>query len=296
MSIKNYLKSFSFFNFKESVAILIAIVARKIEEIAPRYNLIAKTKFDFFQKRDIVISKMGNENILSFISKFSKEKLFFKIRRGTTDIVIFEEILLNGGYWPVINICRDNKISPTVIVDAGANVGSSVIFFKDVFANAKIICIEPEENNLIQLKHNVELNKFTDVHFIEGGLWHKDESLEINSDFRGGKEKELSYSLSGNTNEQNNKTSIKGFSLNTILNNYGINEIDIFKIDIEGAESYLFDTLEKTKDLLSKTKVLAIELHDESIDRFKFTHFIEESGYHHITFGEVTYVYKSYKQ
>jgi FkbM family methyltransferase len=148
---------------------------------------------------------------------------------------------------------------------------------------------------MIQLKFNVTLNKFSDVHFVEGGLWHKDESLEMNSDFRGGAEKELSFSLS-DAKERKTSSTIKGYSLNTVMSNYGINEIDIFKIDIEGAESYLFDTLEKTRDLLSKKKVLAIELHDESIDRFKFSSFVEEAGYRHITFGEVTYVYKSYKQ
>lgn len=295
MAIKIYFKSFLFFNLKEAVIISIAIIGRKIEAIAPRYNLIAKTKFDFFQKKEISISKNLNENILSYNSKFSGSKLLFRIRRKTTDIVIFDEILLNGGYWPVINICKEIKIEPSVIIDAGANIGSSVIFFKDVFSKAKIICIEPESNNFAQLKINVALNKFLDIHFVEGGLWHKDESLVMNSDFRGGKEKELSFSLS-DAKERKTSSTIKGYSLNTILSNYGINEIDIFKIDIEGAETYLFDTLEKTKELLSKTKVLAIELHDEAIDRFKFTSFIEEAGYHHITFGEVTYVYKSYNQ
>ncbi len=142
------------------------------------------------------------------------------------------------------------------------------------------------------------MNDFHDVYFIEGGLWYRgyrDELLQMNGEFRGGTEKELSFSLSQSIYNQSQQESIQGYSISSILDKFSVKEIDLFKIDIEGAEAHLFDTYENTLAILKKTKVLAIELHDESIDRFKFTSFIEKAGYHHITFGEVTYVYMPFK-
>ncbi len=139
MSIKNHLKSLSFFKMQEASVIIVAMIGRKLEALASRYNLIAKTNFDFYQRQNVSIKRIKNDNLLSFISKLSGKKISFKIRRKTTDIVIFDEILLNGEYLPAVQICRENKIHPAVII------GSSVIFFKDVFPHAEIICIEPEK-------------------------------------------------------------------------------------------------------------------------------------------------------
>lgn len=291
-AFKIHIKSLSLFSTKEALQITVAVLGRKIESIASKYNLFAKTRFDYYQQRSIEVIKLKNRNQLSFISKFSGKKLFFSIRRNTTDIVIFDEILLNGGYWPVINLCKENKIKPVSIVDAGANIGSSVVFFKDVFPDAMIICIEPENKNFAQLKENVLLNQFNDINFINGGLWHKDEFLNLNSDFRGDREKELSFSLTSEADANISNSKIEGHTINKIMKQYNLMEIDLLKIDIEGAESFLFETLEKTIDILKRVKLLAIELHDESIDRFKFTKFVEEAGYRQITFGEVTYIYK----
>ena len=133
MPIKKHLKSLNFFKLTEAAAIVVSMFGRKLAKLAAHYNLIAKSKFDFYQERNILIQKDKNSNILSFISKFSGKEVIFSIRRKTTDIVIFDEILLNGGYWPVVELCKKYQIAPYVIVDAGANVGSSVIFFKDAF-------------------------------------------------------------------------------------------------------------------------------------------------------------------
>jgi FkbM family methyltransferase len=283
------------FGFGEACSIVAAMFGRKIATMANRYILISKTKFDFYQQRNIEIKKKGSLNIISFISKFSGKKLLFSIRRKTTDLIIFDEVLLNGAYYPAVTICKENGFIPALIIDAGANVGSSAVFFKDVFPDSQIICIEPEEDNFKMLKQNFELNKFENVHFVNGGLWHKNEALSINEEFRNGYEKELSFSLTHYNGDAAGVKSIQGYTIESILKQHNASKADILKIDIEGAEAFLFDSFEATLQILQKTRLLAIELHDESIDRFMFTRYVEDAGYKQVTFGEVTYVYKPLK-
>ncbi len=292
MSAKRHLKSLSYFSLAESCSVVIGMMARKIAGQVSSYNLFAKTRFDFYQERGIGIKKNKQQNTLSFTSSFSGKRLEFSIRRKTTDIVIFDEVMLGASYSPVLKICELLSLEPRVIIDAGANVGSSAVFFKDVFPDAKLICIEPEHQNQLMLKKNMALNRFTDVVFIEGGLWDKDEVLEIQNGFRGSREKELSFSLAERQSNDSTSNTIKGYTLETILNDHHLQHADILKIDIEGAEARLFRSFEQTAKLLGLTKILAIELHDECIDRFVFTQMVEQAGYHQITFGEVTYIYK----
>lgn len=59
-----------------------------------------------------------------------------------------------------------NGLRP-VIVDAGANIGASTVFFAITYPNALLIAIEPEEQNLALLRRNVE---GFDVQCIHGAL------------------------------------------------------------------------------------------------------------------------------
>jgi len=66
------------------------------------------------------------------------EKAIF-LRKGTSDKKVFREVFLFKIYnfpWP------DNP--PKIIIDAGANIGLSSIFFANRFPDAMIIAVEPE--------------------------------------------------------------------------------------------------------------------------------------------------------
>ncbi|MBS1631992.1 MAG: FkbM family methyltransferase [Bacteroidetes bacterium] len=257
--------------------------------------MISKTLFDLYQGRDIQVSRNGNENIISFNSAFSHKRIEFIIRRKTTDIVIFDEVLLKGGYSLIQKICKDYKISPCQIVDAGANVGAATLFFKDLFPGSKIVSIEPENENFKQLEKNIKINGLKDVKCVRAALWYKNEELKVEEGFRGGVERELSFSLKKSNSSLPKEGLVKGITLETILDYFPNNKIDILKVDIEGAESQIFDSFENTIAILSNVRLLAIELHDEVIDRFRFLQFVEQAGFRHLSSGEITYVFKDIK-
>lgn len=292
MNIKHHFNSLTNFGFFEAFAILVAMIARKVVESVPAYNLTAKTLFDFYGQRNIVVKRKGNQNVISYVSSYSGKNISFLIRRKTTDIVIFNEVLLMKSYSPLIDICTILNINPKNIVDGGANIGSFSVFIKDVYPDVKIISIEPEDKNLAQLRENIKLNNFDNIEIVNGGIWNTNEDLYIQNDFRGEKERELSFSLSKTKcNNVASRKIVKGFTIFSLMNQFDIHKIDILKIDIEGAEAYIFNSKKNIKSILDMTSILAIELHDECINRFDFIKNVEELGYKQITYGEITYVY-----
>ena len=68
-----------------------------------------------------------------------KEPIF--LRRGTSDVAIFDQVFLDGDY------DIDFKFHPRTIIDAGANIGLFSIMMKNRFPGSKVICIEPDKEN-----------------------------------------------------------------------------------------------------------------------------------------------------
>ena len=60
--------------------------------------------------------------------------------------------------------------------------------------------------------------------------------------------------------ESKRQTEIHAISIPSLMQQYGMDTIDILKMDIEGGERYLFN--EQAHEWLSKVKILMIELHD----------------------------------
>ena len=61
---------------------------------------------------------------------------------------------------------------PTKIIDIGANVGASAIFFHHAFPEVPVICYEPSQENLAYLKRNLPQIPHTEI--IECGLSNRD--------------------------------------------------------------------------------------------------------------------------
>jgi FkbM family methyltransferase len=56
-----------------------------------------------------------------------------------------------------------------VIIDAGANIGLSALFFANKYPDAKIFAIEPEETNYKLLELNTK--PYNNVCLIKAALW-----------------------------------------------------------------------------------------------------------------------------
>lgn len=223
-----------------------------------------------------------HDNACELLKKGSKQ---IKLRVNSTDFEVFKQVFVNEEYKVVTDYFEDNGLSCSTIIDAGANVGFTTLYLKEAFPDASIISIEADESNFAVLTTHICLNNLSQVVGLlraahhTGGL-----SMAISSDFRGGGEWAKRSVLS----EVN--TCLKSVSIEEIMayNNWLL--VDLLKIDIEGAEQFLFKSRD-TASFLDKTKVLALEIHDEFHLRIHIYDVLRSYGFTIFNSGETTFAF-----
>lgn len=169
-----------------------------------------------------------------------REDVFLRV--GTSDFATAMEIRESYDVSP--------KFPVNNIIDLGGNIGLTSAYLASKFPQAKIVTVEPEASNFEMLKVNVA--PYPNIIPVNKGVFHKECYLKIinegtaNNCFR--------------LEESEEPTSIYAISIPSLMQQYGMDTIDILKIDIEGGERYLFS--EQAHEWLSKVKILMIELHD----------------------------------
>jgi FkbM family methyltransferase len=190
----------------------------------------------------IIIS--GKNTVISIHSK----KFINPVQIRVTDLPIFYQVF--GELQYDINFYLRYK--PLNIIDAGSNVGYSCLYFASIFPDATIIGIEPETRNFKQLKFNTA--NYKNIKCIQAGIWHQDAFISIKDE----NESSASFEVQENNNDQ--KSGLRGITIDSIATENNFDSIDILKIDIEGAEFNLFSSNPHT--WLDKTRCVIIELHD----------------------------------
>ena len=144
--------------------------------------------------------------------------------------------------------------SPETIVDAGANIGTSSIFFAFKYPAARIFAIEPESSNFELLKMNTR--SYSNIVPIQAAIWSEDCTRTLQDRFTGPWGYTVSETISeiGPTGQK-----IKCVTVNSLMREYGIKRIDLFKMDIEGGEK---DVLEHSQDWINCVDTLTVELHE----------------------------------
>lgn len=133
------------------------------------------------------------------------------------------------------------------ILDCGANIGLSIIYFKRLYPKATIIGFEPDKHIFDILTYNIKSFKFTDVKLIKKGLWNKAAAINFFSEGADGGRIAIKH-------DKTNLIKIKTLRLRMFLKQ----SVDFLKLDIEGAETRV---LEDCQDLLCNVKNLFVEYH-----------------------------------
>jgi FkbM family methyltransferase len=162
------------------------------------------------------------------------------LRGGTTDSRVFRHVFV------LRQLEFRDVVDPTVIVDAGANVGITSIFFTKRFPRAKVIAIEPEPANFVMLERNVA--GLGNVVAIQAALWWKREPLAIEDPGLGDWGFQVSPAMDG---------TVPVITMEDLIRTEG--RIDVLKLDIEGAE---FDLFAHSDEWIDSVDAIAIELHE----------------------------------
>ena len=135
------------------------------------------------------------------------------------------------------------------ILDAGANIGDSSAWYLSRYAEARLVAIEPHGENFRLLEQNLRPYG-SRVALVRGALWPRPGALGIRpaADFN-----------SISVEETHGGADCEAVTMPQVLERFGIDRIDIFKCDIEGAERQLFE--ERSDPWLDRTRFIAIETH-----------------------------------
>ncbi len=175
-------------------------------------------------------------------------------RPDTSDLGTFAQTFLDRDYQLTL------AAPPRLIIDGGANVGFVSILFANQFPHARILSVEPMPENFAVLSENAR--PYPNVQPIHAAIWNRPGQIDLvthdqNNTFLG------HWGIQVREASQTPSNAVRAMTILELLESTGLPFIDILKLDIEGAETEVFN--DDAGAWLSKTNMLIIELHD----RFK---------------------------
>lgn len=143
------------------------------------------------------------------------------------------------------------------ILDIGANIGASSIYFLKQFPDSKLVAIEASHRNYQILQKN--LKKFKNKTILNNAISIQDEIL-LKESFHSNADRLLNPNeLKENPQIKESLKSVKKISCQEIEEILKESFFGILKIDIEGAEDVFFDEYES---VASKFQIIQVEVHD----------------------------------
>ena len=165
----------------------------------------------------------------------------------------------------IYNLQRDGKIDG-VCVDVGAWVGKySLLMAKKA---KKVICIEPDKLNFKFIKKNIELNNLKNIEPIQAALDVKDGTTKLYVSHSTASHSIMKYGFG---------YKVKTISLKSLLDHIGEN-VDLIKMDIEGAEFNILRTLDK--GMANQIRYWIVECHSpKKEDQHELEIIFRNNGY-----------------
>lgn len=201
-----------------------------------------------FREAISIYLKIKKGNYDSF--RLKKLQHPFSMRKNPYDYATFEEVLLREDY----NI--DFGFEPRTIIDGGANIGLTSVFFANKFPNANIVAVEPEKENFQILQKNT--NSYSNISLLNAGIWDHNTFLSVVDEGKG------NNAFTVKEVPVNTENAIKALSVYEIMKQQDWSTIDILKLDIEGTEKNIFE--KNYESWLPFVRVLIVELHDRMIE------------------------------
>ena len=174
---------------------------------------------------------------------------------------------------------------PLTIVDIGANVGLFALYMRRVRADCEIFCFEPVPPTLELLKRNV--GNDSGVHLYPYALSNREETAQLHlHPLNSG---ENSLKTNATTTVETIRVPVKDAA--TVLRQIGLNYIDNLKIDTEGCE---VEILESLQPYLPYVGIVMAEYHSErdrrAIDDRLKTHLLFNAKICNPQLGIVKYI------
>jgi FkbM family methyltransferase len=140
-----------------------------------------------------------------------------------------------------------------LIVDGGSNIGMSVVFFKTLYPNARVLAFEPAEPSHRALVANVETNGLSGVEVHRAALGRENGSVPFYED----PDDPATFRMSTRRERiRGRETTVPQRRLSEFLHE----DVDLLKLDVEGAEDDVIDELVEA-GAIARVDQLVVEYH-----------------------------------
>jgi methyltransferase, FkbM family len=207
------------------------------------------------------LGSYGNETVM-LVSK-GKAKAEIRVRNGTPDWMTFDQIFIEEDY-DLRQLARFDELRQQceaissdghtpLIIDLGANVGFSAVYFHLNWPAARIIAVEPDPENLERLRSNV--GGISEVEVIGAAISSHDGQLQIKDPSAQANAVRVVEAGEGQG------VSVPAITVPQILERHYAQGCRPFivKADIEGAEADLFSS---NVEWIDSVPLMIVELHD----------------------------------
>ena len=183
------------------------------------------------------------------------------IRDGTSDYAVFEQIFRTEEFnistapqFAWIRAAYDRLIAAgetPLVIDCGANIGLSTLYFALHLPAARIVGIEPARDNAQLARKNTQHNPLIEI--VEAAVYDRETGLALVDPHA----EKFAYRVQeAQAGEQG---TIAAVTIDGLMRRYGATRNLIVKVDIEGGEDTLFRS---NTDWLDRTDLLIAETHD----------------------------------
>jgi FkbM family methyltransferase len=250
------------------------------------YRIAKMIPLGFKESREIfpqILSKGITMQRFGAINRVYWKGLTIDIRRNTSDVPVFKQIIIDEEYYPVVKLFRERGKQIRTMIDAGSNIGLTALYIHNEFPHSQIVALEPNIENNLQLVNNLNMNGLKSILPRKEGIWSTNTKLSQSIHF--GDDRHWAFSL---TESKNGEYQV--VDMETLLTVNNIDILDFLKIDIEGAEGEIFFK-SKSLDFLKNVNVVAIEIHNRQTIHM-YAKILEKNEFSWFLSGELLIAYR----
>jgi FkbM family methyltransferase len=182
------------------------------------------------------------------------------LRLGNSDFTVLEEVFAIGVYKRVKDWELPDKPK---IIDLGANIGMSTLYFDSLYPQCRIVAVEPDETNCRLIHKNCRrLIREGRLHVHRSFISEKDGVAGLET--RSGQRARQAWGFTKVDIIDDCHPAVPCISMPTLMDIGGIKRIDLLKCDIEGSERKLF---RQCGQWIQTVNHLIVETHRSWTDR-----------------------------
>ncbi len=183
------------------------------------------------------------------------------LRDGTSDQDVLEQIFQTEEFnistapqFAWVRAAYDQALADgetPLIIDCGANIGLSALYYAQHLPKARIVGIEPAHDNVLLARKNVQHHPLIEI--VEAAIHDRPAALELVDPTA------AKFAYRVHAASAASTSSIEAVTIGGLMQRHGAKRNLIVKVDIEGGEAEMFRS---NTDWLDHTALLTVETHD----------------------------------